>query len=76
MPDVKEAFLREVLEMEKIFSNLNLCIRGASVFIAVDRVTCKANIKLIDFGLVRSSLGKAIVPILNGPLPSATKDAE
>ena len=52
MPDVKESFLREVLEMEKIFSNLNLCIRGASVFIAVDRVTCKANIKLIDFGSI------------------------
>lgn len=33
-------------------------------------------IKLIDFGLVRSSLGKAKIPILNSPLPSATKDSE
>lgn len=50
MKEVKDSILKELRFMAKIFSDVNLEIRGASVFIAVDKVTRKVNVKLIDIG--------------------------
>lgn len=52
MADVKEIVLRELRRFAEIFRDLLLELRGASVFIVVDKVTREANVRLIDLNSV------------------------